>query len=131
MKEINTSETNAAWSHDGNWDTKALRMRALAERLERQRNDVLSDTTYYIRKEAVEKLELQVSELMRERDELQAWKDSAIAVECEWDPMALATMLGGRIGESSRQIIQREVPKLLERIEQLEKELGNVRGGVF
>jgi uncharacterized protein (UPF0335 family) len=45
--------------------------------------------------------------------------------------MALATMLGGRIGESSRQIIQREVPKLLERIEQLEKELGNVRGGVF
>jgi hypothetical protein len=57
----------------------------------------------------------------RERDELRAWKDSAMAVEREWNADAIATMLGGKPGESQRKVIQREVPRLLERIKRLEE----------
>ena len=53
--------------------------------------------------------------------QLEAWKESALAVEREWNPNALATMLGGKLGESHRKVIQREVPKLLARIKRLEE----------
>lgn len=57
--------------------------------------------------------------------ELEAWKESALAVEREWDPNKLATMLGGQLGESQRAVIHREVPKLVERVKRLE-EAGDV-----
>ena len=44
-------------------------------------------------------------------------------VEREWDANAVATMLGAKLGESQRKVIQREVPLLLERIKRLEDEL--------
>ena len=65
--------------------------------------------------------------LTRERDELQAWKDSAMAVEREWDPNTLATMLGGRLGEAQRVVIQREVPKLLERVKRFEDQVSRLK----
>lgn len=65
----------------------------------------------------------EVARITRERDLLQQWKDSAMAVEREWDPVALAQMLGGRLGESQRVVIMRQVPKLLDRIRQLKLEL--------
>jgi len=52
---------------------------------------------------------------------LEDWKDSAMAVEREWDANAISTMLGGQLGESQRVVIMREVPRLLERIKQLEE----------
>lgn len=52
-------------------------------------------------------------------EQLEDWKQSALAVEREWDANALATMLGGQPGESQREVIQREVPKLLKRIKRL------------
>jgi hypothetical protein len=55
---------------------------------------------------------------------LEEWKESAMAVEREWDPNSLSKMLGGQLGESQRKVIQREVPKLLTRIKRLE-EAGN------
>ena len=58
---------------------------------------------------------------MEERiKQLEDWKESALAVEREWNANAIATMLGGQPGESQREVIQREVPKLLERIKRLE-----------
>ena len=51
---------------------------------------------------------------------LEDWKESALAVEREWDANAVATMIGGKLGESHRKVIQREVPKLLTRIKRLE-----------
>lgn len=51
---------------------------------------------------------------------LEEWKDSAMAVEREWDANAISTMLGGQLGESQRVVIMREVPRLLERIKRLE-----------
>ena len=64
---------------------------------------------------------------MRQRDqlaervrELEAWKESAIAVERQWDPNQLAAILGGQLGEPQRAVIQREVPRLVERVKQLE-----------
>jgi hypothetical protein len=52
--------------------------------------------------------------------QLEDWKESALAVEREWNPNALATMLGGQPGESQRKVIQRKVPLLLDRIKRLE-----------
>lgn len=51
--------------------------------------------------------------------ELEAWKDSAKTVERDWDPNALAAMLGGPLGEAQRKTIQREVPKLIGRVKQM------------
>jgi hypothetical protein len=44
-----------------------------------------------------------------------------LAVEREWDANAIATLLGAKLGESQRKVIQREVPLLLERIKRLEE----------
>ncbi len=52
---------------------------------------------------------------------LEEWKESALEVEREWDANAIATLLGAKLGESQRKVIQREVPLLLERIKRLEK----------
>jgi hypothetical protein len=58
---------------------------------------------------------------------LDEWKQSALEVEREWDANAVATMLGGKPGESHRKVIQREVPKLLNRIKLLEREVELLR----
>ncbi len=52
--------------------------------------------------------------------QLDDWKQSALEVEREWDANAVATMLGAKLGESQRKVIQREVPLLFERIKRLE-----------
>jgi hypothetical protein len=52
---------------------------------------------------------------------LEEWKESAMAVEREWNPNSLSKMLGGQLGESQRVVIMREVPKLQERIKRLEE----------
>jgi hypothetical protein len=52
---------------------------------------------------------------------LEEWKESAMAVEREWNPNSLSKMLGGQLGESQRVVIMREVPKLQDRIERLEE----------
>ena len=60
----------------------------------------------------------QLAERVRE---LEAWKESAMAVEREWDPNHLATMLGGKIGEPQRAVIQWKVPVLVQRVKRLEE----------
>jgi hypothetical protein len=62
-----------------------------------------------------DKLKLKVAEL-------ENWKRQAVLVEKEWDPQALAKMLGGQLGQSCRKIIQKEVPCLIGRVEDLERE---------
>jgi len=63
---------------------------------------------------------LRLQERIKRLDE---WKESALEVEREWDANAVATMLGAKLGESQRKVIQREVPLLLERIKRLEEAL--------
>jgi uncharacterized protein (UPF0335 family) len=62
---------------------------------------------------------------------LEDWKDSAMAVEREWDANAISTMLGGQLGESQRVVIMREVPRLLERIKRLEQENDALRADLL
>ena len=62
-----------------------------------------------------------IRELEDQIERLKDWKQSALAVEREWNANAIATMLGGKLGESQREVIQREVPKLLERVKRLEE----------
>ena len=62
-----------------------------------------------------------IRELQDQIERLEDWKQSALAVEREWNANAIATMLGGKLGESQREVIQREVPKLLERVKRLEE----------
>jgi hypothetical protein len=52
---------------------------------------------------------------------LEDWKESALEIESEWDANAIARMLGAKLGESQRKVIQREVPNLLARIKRLEE----------
>ena len=61
-----------------------------------------------------------IRELQEQNDLLEDWKQSALAVEREWNANAIATMLGSKLGESQREVVQREVPKLLARIKELE-----------
>ncbi len=59
--------------------------------------------------------------MLKERiKRLEDWKQSALAVEREWDANTVATMLGAKLGESQRKVVQREVPLLFERIKRLE-----------
>lgn len=60
----------------------------------------------------------QLAERVRE---LEAWKESAMAVEREWDPNQLAAMLGGQLGEPQRAVIQWKVPALVQRVKRLEE----------
>ena len=69
---------------------------------------------------------VKIRELKVQIERLDKWKQSALEIEREWDANAIATMLGGRLGESHRKVIQREVPKLLIRIKRLEEALGCV-----
>ena len=66
---------------------------------------------------------VKIRELKAQIERLDEWKQSALEVEREWDANAVATMLGAKLGESQRKVIQREVPLLLERIKRLEDEL--------
>lgn len=83
---------------------------------------------YAIRaREEAEKLEMEVqamrtanAALVEKVRELEAWKESAMAVEREWDPNQMATMLGGQLGESQRAAIQWKVPILVQRVKRLE-----------
>lgn len=83
---------------------------------------------YAIRaREEAEKLEMEVqalrtanAALIEKVRELEAWKESAMAVEREWDLNQLATMLGGQLGESQRAVIQWKVPILVQRVKRLE-----------
>jgi Lon protease-like protein len=58
---------------------------------------------------------------------LEEWKESAMAVEREWNPNSLSKMLGGQLGESQRVVIMREVPKLQDRIKRLSAALESIR----
>lgn len=55
--------------------------------------------------------------------ELRAWKESSLAVEREWDAQAIAESLGATLGQSCRQVVATEVPRLLQRVKDLEGEL--------
>jgi hypothetical protein len=59
--------------------------------------------------------------LVGEVERLQAWKDSWLDIESKWNAVAIAVMLGGKNGESTRAVIAREVPKLVERVKRLEE----------
>jgi len=63
---------------------------------------------------------IKIRELEAKIKRLDEWKQSALEIEREWDANAVATMLGAKLGESQRKVIQREVPKLVARIKQLE-----------
>ena len=94
-------------------------MNFTARRLEQRLKDAMGEVDEYRR--AIVNLEAKIQQL-------EDWKESALAVEREWNANAIATMLGGQPGESQRKVIQREVPKLLARIKRLE-EAGNKMAG--
>jgi len=54
-----------------------------------------------------------IAYLYDQRKRLQEWKDSAMALEREWDQQHIAKLLGGRLGQSCRKIINERVPVLI------------------
>ncbi len=87
-------------------------MNFTVRRLEQRLKDAVCEVDEYRR--AIVDLEAKIKRL-------EDWKEWALAVEREWNANAIATMLGGQPGDSQRKVIQREVPKLLERIKRLEE----------
>lgn len=67
------------------------------------------------------KLERELNAANERIKRMEEWKESALEVEREWNANAIATMLGGKPGESQRKVIAREVPRLLDRIKRLGK----------
>lgn len=59
--------------------------------------------------------------------ELQKWKGEAMRLEMQWDPQELARMLGGTPRKSCRRIIQKEIPKLLQRCNNFQTQLEEIR----
>lgn len=51
--------------------------------------------------------------MRRERDALLDWKESAMAVENEWDEQHIARLLGAHLGQSCRAIIAKRVPEII------------------
>lgn len=82
---------------------------------------VLNPLPQIVSAEWARELERELNKANKRIKQLEDWKESALAVEREWDANTVATMLGGKPGESQRKVIQREVPLLLERIKQLEE----------
>lgn len=65
--------------------------------------------------------------LERQLHELHCWKQNMLEVEAQFDAHGLAKMLGATIGESARGVIQRQVPRLLQRCKDLEEENRELR----
>jgi hypothetical protein len=57
-------------------------------------------------------VEAEVARLTKKRDELQRWKDEQLAVEAQWDPQAVARVLGLPLGVSVRAEILPGIRKL-------------------
>lgn len=70
----------------------------------------------------LEAVRAELRKLIKQRDDLASWKESALAVEREWDEQQIATLLGGVLGESCRRVIQRRVPEILAERDQLRAE---------
>ena len=63
-----------------------------------------------------------VCQLQAKVADLEGWKKSTLEVEAEFNAQELGHMLGGQWGESSRAVIMREVPRLLQRCKDLREE---------
>jgi hypothetical protein len=59
-------------------------------------------------------------EFREQRDRLKAWKESAIAIEKEWDPQAVGTLLNIRLGQSIRANIEPKIRELIEQRDRLD-----------
>ena len=60
-----------------------------------------------------------------ERDSLQAWKASMMAVEAEWDEQKLARLLDVSPGQSCRKVIAQRVPEILAERDSLRQQLSD------
>ena len=87
--------------------------------LEQRIINVAEKHNYYGSRE-LRAIALEVRKMEDRIKQLEDWKRSALEIERNWDANAIATMLGGELGECQRKVVQREVPLLLERIKRLE-----------
>lgn len=112
MSDVGANITKACGDNLAEAQEATSLMNFTVRRLEQRLKDAVCEVDEYRR--AIVNLEAKIQQL-------EDWKESALAVEREWNANALATMLGGQPGESQREVIQREVPKLLARIKRLEE----------
>lgn len=67
--------------------------------------------------ERMKAMEDVIETLRAENEQLRQWKESALAVEREWDSQTIAKMLGAKLGESCRKVIGEKVPVLIADLE--------------
>lgn len=54
-----------------------------------------------------------IAYLYASRRRLQGWKDSMMALEREWDQQHIAKLLGAKLGQSCRKVVNERVPVLV------------------
>lgn len=67
-----------------------------------------------------------VRRLEQQRDELQAWKDSQLAVEAQWNPQVVAQLLGIGLGQDIRANIQPKIEEMIRQRDELLVALENL-----
>ncbi len=81
----------------------------ISSRVARYQTQMLIARMFELRAELLKRL--------GELGELRAWKESALAVEREWDAQAIAKMLGARLGQSCRRVVGERVPELVAELD--------------
>ncbi len=96
--------------------------KAWKERDEVRKQSQLDLSMYQAASRDAEDARQQLAAVTEERDELFAWKQSALAVESEWDAQAIARSLGATLGQSVRKVIAKRVPEILAQLAELSKD---------
>lgn len=73
------------------------------------------------------KMATELAAVTSERDELKGWKESAIAVEREWDCQKLGRLIGAPLGGSIRKALMQKVPELQAQLAQMREALEEVQ----
>jgi len=75
----------------------------------------------------LETIERERDALKTENAQLRGWKESAQAVDREWDEQAIAKILGAKLGQRCRAVIAEKVPTLVARLAEIEAENARLR----
>jgi len=81
----------------------------------------------YCLKNTIDSLKVRLVDLEDENMRLREWKESAQAVEREWDAQAIAKMLGAQPGQSCRAVIAEKVPQLIAKLAGAKSENARLR----
>jgi hypothetical protein len=67
--------------------------------------------------------DVKINYLLRQLSILRDWKAQQMQVESQWDEQQIAKLLGAKLGQSCRKVIQEKVPQLVTLLEEAREAL--------